>query len=305
MEIQDYWLRALDFKENYLKKTEETAEILRKASNNFNAKIAIVLGSGLGKLQEHIEAEYTFDYADIPNFEKPKVEGHAGKLIFGKIGNVPIIALSGRKHYYELADEPFQNGILKVVFPVHVLANLGVEVYIASNAAGALNPEYKVGDLMLLSSHISHLPNPLLGKFREFKRVDTDEAIDQFPVMSQAYHYYYRKEFESIAKKHNLKTHTGTYLAATGPTYETEAESLLYRQFYNADVVGMSTAPEIIVARTRGMKTMAFSLVTNEIADSGENLTNHEEVNTVLKAGDLQQKLATVMKEFVIQTFDK
>lgn len=261
-------------------------------------KFAITLGSGLGDLGQEIENPIKISYSDIPNFPTTTVPGHEGTLIIGKLSGVPIIGLKGRKHFYEVAHEPFNNGILKSVFAVHTMAELGIKNYFVTNAAGGLNTSYKVGDIMLIKSHINLIPNVLLGPTRSFKRVDDDTLVWTFQPMNEAYSKEYRKIFLTANNKFKDNIHEGIYLGLTGPTYETEGECLGFRDGLGADCVGMSTTPEVIVAKNRNMNVVGFSCVTNTITKEGVNATNHEEVKQILESDKVKKRLQECVLNF-------
>jgi len=257
----------------------------------------IVLGSGLGDLADAIESAKTVSYADIPNFLLPSVAGHDGKLIIGTLEGVSVIALKGRTHFYEVAGDP--NGIEKVVFPVDVLASLGVPNYFVTNAAGGLNQAYHVGDAMVIRSHVNLLPNPLLyrGQVHGFKRIDGEEP-ERFQPMNGAYDAGLRKLLLDAGADFPGHVHEGVYLAGTGPSYESEAECVAFRDGFHADAVGMSTTPEVIVARNRGMRVVGMSCITNVIGEDGTNATNHNEVKRVLESAEVRGRLTGLVWNF-------
>lgn len=187
--------------------------------------------------------------------------------------------------------------MLQVVFGVHVLAELGVPNYFSTNAVGGLNLNYAVGDIMIIRSHINLIPNPLLGREHNFKRLD-GRKTSRFEPMNDAYDPELRALLEKAGEKYAGHVHTGRYLALTGPTYETEAECVAFRDGLFVDAVGMSTAPEIIVARNRGMKTIAFSCITNTITADGTNATNHEEVVKTLDSPEVKERLTGTVRNF-------
>ncbi len=281
--------KALDFQINYENRVKEAVNYLKKQLNE-KPVFGLVLGSGLGELSSKVKNKKVIDYSKIPNFPKSKVPGHEGKLIIGNINDIPVIALKGRKHYYEVAHYPMNVGMLNVVFPVHVLASLGVENYFVTNSAGALNLKYKIGDIMLLKSHLSFLPNPLLG-INYFK-------TELFQPMNSCYDLNLRKLFLKSNFRYKKNIHEGNYLAVTGPSYETEAECVFYRDFLKADAVGMSTVPEVIVARNRRMKVIGFSCITNVIKKDGTNATSHEEVQNILNSEKIKERLNNMILNF-------
>ncbi len=214
------------------------------------SEIGIVLGTGLGKLVDKIEIDKVISYDDIPNFPVSTVESHHGKLIYGKLSGKQILAMQGRFHYYEGYD------LQQITFPVRVMKQLGIHYLLLSNAAGALNTDFKKGALMLIDDHINFLPNnPLRGK-------NYDELGPRFPDMSQPYSDLLNNKLMNIAKRNNILLHKGVYVAVMGPNLETRAEYRMFRNF--ADAVGMSTIPEVIVANHIGLPCAAISVLTDE-----------------------------------------
>lgn len=213
----------------------------------------IVLGSGLGKLADAVENATVIPYTTIPHFAKSTAVGHKGNLICGELGGKFICAMQGRFHYYE--GYPME----QVTFPVRVMRRLGIEYLFVSNAAGGVNFDYKIGDLMIIKDHISLFPNPLIGK-------NLDEFGPRFPDMTRPYDLQLIKMMEEIAAEKGIKLCKGVYLGSTGPTYETPAEYKFYRTA-GADAVGMSTIPEVIVARHAGVPVFGMSVITNEAHD--------------------------------------
>ena len=235
------------------------------------------------------------------------MEGHEGKLIYGRLEGVPVIGLKGRIHFYEHADDFFNNAMLKATFPVQVLAELGVKNYFVTNAAGGLNTDYKVGDIMVLDTHIHRQPNPLLGRHRTFTRVNDGKRVWRFEPTNDLYD----KEFSAMLRQSGPREHThhGTYVAVTGPTYESKGEALELKNRILlpedvestkrvADAAGMSTTAEVIVAKNRGMSAVGFSCITNEIPDTGDNNTDHEEVTAVLNSPEVRNRLSDTVKNF-------
>ena len=233
-------------------KIKETAAFL-KGQTTLNPRVAIVLGSGLGGLVDSLIIEKEIPYSQIPNFPVSTVKGHKGALIFGTLNNVEVVVQSGRFHYYEGYD------MKTLTFPVRVYKELGIEVLILSNAAGGMNPAFKVGDIMLFRDHINLFGNnPLMGP-------NYDELGPRFPDMSEAYSKRLRKIAQTTAKEHNIHLQEGVYVGVTGPCFETPSE---YRMFHilGGDAVGMSTVPETILAVHAGLKVLAISVISNMAA---------------------------------------
>lgn len=295
--------QAYEYQKNYESKVAEAAAYIHgviRTTTSGPPEFGIVLGSGLGSIADEIKECDTIDYECIPNFPKTTVAGHAGKLIAGLLKGVPVIGLQGRKHYYEVADVPFNTGMLQVVFPVHVLAELGVRNYFATNAAGGLNEKYNRGDIMVIDTHINMIKNPLLGRKHTFETAGHKDT-PRFTPMDNEYDRKLTDLLEEAARRANYdptagSTHRGTYLAVTGPSYETKGECRMFRQ--HADAIGMSTAPEIITARNRGMKCVGMSLITNKIAADGTNATNHEEVQDTSRDEKTRKKLCSTVRTF-------
>lgn len=212
-------------------------------------EIGIVMGSGLGELAGRIEVITTLEYNDIPDFPHSTVEGHSGRFIYGKMGGKHILAMQGRIHFYE------GYSIHEVTLPIRALCCCGIDTLIVSNAAGGLNPLFNVGDIMVIEDQINLIPNPLVGKNHE-------ELGPRFPDMKQAYDPDLIRLAHACALTSDVKLRQGCYVGSTGPTFETPAE---YRYFrcIGADATGMSTTPEVIVARHQGVKVLGFSLITN------------------------------------------
>jgi len=247
-------------------------------------KIGVILGTGLGALAERITEKKEIPYENIPHFPLSTVEGHSGKLIIGKLGGKPVIALQGRFHFYEGYD------MKQVTYPVRVMQLLGMEYLFVSNAAGGMNGSFKVGDIMLIEDHINLFPeHPLRGK--NFSELGT-----RFPDMSEAYDLNLRKLATEIAEKNKIKLQFGIYVGTQGPTFETPAEYHFFK-IIGGDAVGMSTVPEVIVACHAGMKVLAFSVIT-DLGVYGKTVkVSHEEV---LEAAEIAQpKLAFIMEEVI------
>ena len=266
-----------------MKELKETVKFLKKQYKQ-TPTVGIVLGSGLGNFVSEIEVEKEVAYEDIPNFPVSTVEGHKGKLIFGKLSGKTIVAMAGRFHYYE------GYAAQDVVFPIRVMKLLGVETLLLSNAAGGVNPSFKVGDIMIIKDHVSFFtPNPLIGK-------NSIEFGPRFPDMSEPYKKHLIQKAKAIAVAHNFDLKEGVYVAVTGPTFETRAEYKLIHVL-GADVVGMSTVQESIVANHMGMEVFAISVVTDVGIREEENIITHEEVLEAAKQAE--PKMATIFKELV------
>ena len=266
-----------------LKQFNETVKFLKKQYKE-TPTVGIVLGSGLGNFVEEIEIEKEVAYGDIPNFPVSTVEGHKGKLIFGKLSGKTVVAMAGRFHYYE------GYSAQDVIFPVRVMKLLGVETLLLSNAAGTVNPDHKVGDIMIINDHISFFtPNPLIGK-------NIADFGPRFPDMSEPYKKHLIQKAKAIAVAHNYDVKEGVYVAVTGPTFETRAE-YHFIKVIGADVVGMSTVQECIVANHMGMEVFAISIVTDIGIREDHTIITHEEVLEAAKQAE--PKLATIFKELV------
>lgn len=229
----------------------ETVEYIKKKSNDFQPEVGIILGTGLGGLVEEIEVEFSLMYSNIPNFPISTLEFHSGKLIFGTLKGKKVIAMQGRLHYYE------GYSMLQITFPVRVMKALGIQYLFVSNAAGSLNPDFKKGDLMVINDHINLQPeSPLRG------RNDADMG-PRFPDMSQPYEKTLIAKALEIAAKDQIACHQGVYVSVTGPNLETKAE-YNYLRIIGGDAVGMSTVPEVIVARHMSIPVFAISVLTDE-----------------------------------------
>jgi len=226
------------------------AEYLKSRLGEYSPKVGIVLGSGLGKLADKIEDPVIVPYSEIPGFPVSTAIGHKGNFVVGMLGGKTVIAMQGRFHYYE--GYPME----LVTLPIRVMAVIGVEYLFVSNAAGGCNPDFEVGDLMIIKDHINMFPNPLIGK-------NMDEFGPRFPDMTTPYDLELIRRAEAIAAEMGISLRKGTYFGSTGPTYETPAEVRFYRTV-GGDVLGMSTIPEVIVARHSSLKVFGMSVVTNK-----------------------------------------
>jgi purine-nucleoside phosphorylase len=262
---------------------EETVKFLR-GKTTMSPRVGIVLGSGLGGLVERVLAEASIGYGGIPNFPKSTVEGHAGQLIFGKLGGKEVVMMAGRFHYYE------GYGMEEVTFPIRVMKALGVDTLIVSNAAGGMNPDYKVGDIVMIRDHVNVFPeHPLRGR--------NDERLGaRFPDMSEPYSLAMIEKATAVAKEAGIEVKTGVYAGVQGPTFETRAEYEWFRRI-GADLVGMSTVPEVIVAVHGGMRVFGASIVTDIGIREEMNAITHEEV--LAAAAAAAPKLAELVEGLV------
>jgi purine-nucleoside phosphorylase len=248
-----------------------------------NPDAGIILGTGLGGLAAKIENRIEIDYKDIPHFPVSTVEGHEGKLIFGDFGRKKVIAMKGRFHYYE------GYGPDLIALPIRVLKYLGIKCLFLSNAAGGVNPDFRIGDIMVITDHINLLPNPLIGK--------NDEQIGpRFPDMGESYDKYLVKKALVIAQDLKIRIHKGVYLGTSGPTFETPAEYRYFR-IIGADAVGMSTVPEVIVARHMGLPCFAVSIITDLGVEGKIEYTTHESV--IQEAVKTEDRMTSLMTEMI------
>jgi purine-nucleoside phosphorylase len=241
----------LDTIEEFRSKRNEATSYIRNRINDFKPEYLVILGTGLGQLTEEVELLTSIDYDDIPHFPVSTVESHHGRLLFGHLGGKPVIAMQGRFHFYE------GYSMQQIVFPVRVARALGVQTLIVSNACGGLNPNFTRGDIMLINDHINFLAdNPLIGP-------NDNELGSRFPDMSEPYTKGLIETAETVALDLSIKMHEGVYLAVSGPMLETKAEYRFMRQL-GADVVGMSTVPEVIAAVHMGLQVLGISVITDE-----------------------------------------
>lgn len=248
-----------------LNKINETAQFLREQAKGEMPKIAIILGTGLGSLVDSIDDKQFIAYKEIPNFPVSTVEGHSGNLIFGTLGGKRVIAMQGRFHYYEGYD------MKQVTFPVRVFKALGVETLFVSNAAGGMNKEFEVGDIMVITDQINLFPeNPLRGK-------NFNELGPRFPAMTEPYDHRLIALADEIAAERSMRLMHGVYVGTTGPTFETPAEYEYFR-IIGGDAVGMSTVPEVIVARHGDMRVFGVSVITDLGGKDITEVPSHEEV---------------------------
>jgi purine-nucleoside phosphorylase len=265
-----------------LERIQETADFL-KSKMHTHPETAIILGTGLGSLVNEITDKYEIGYETIPNFPVSTVEGHSGKLIFGKLGNKDIMAMQGRFHFYE------GYSMKEVTFPIRVMRELGIKTLFVSNAAGGMNPAFEIGDLMIITDHINFFPeHPLRGKNIPYG--------PRFPDMSEAYNQALIRKADEIACEKGIKVQHGIYIGTQGPTYETPAEYKMFR-ILGADAVGMSTVPEVIVANHCGIQVFGISVITDLGVEGKIVEVTHEDVQ---KAADAAQPLmTTIMRELI------
>lgn len=248
-----------------------------------NPDAGIILGTGLGGLAVKIENRIEIDYKDIPHFPVSTVEGHEGKLIFGDFGRKKVIAMKGRFHYYE------GYGHELIALPIRVLKYLGIKCLFLSNAAGGVNPDFRIGDIMVITDHINLLPNPLLG-------MNNEQIGPRFPDMGEAYDKYLVKKALVIAQDLKIRIHKGVYLGTSGPTFETPAEYRYFR-IIGADAVGMSTVPEVIIARHMGLPCFAVSIITDLGVEGKIEYTTHESV--IQEAVKTEDRMTALMTEMI------
>ena len=262
---------------------KESKEFLEAKLAGFKPEVALIVGSGLGGVAGMVTKPVTIPYADIPHFPQPSVAGHAGQMIFGELAGKRLMVLSGRFHYYE------GRSLTDIVYPIHILDALGAKILIVTNAAGGINPTFNPGDLMIIEDHINFMGiNPLIG-LRENGGI-------KFLDMTQAYSTRLREKLDAAAEKLQAPLRRGVYLAGTGPTYETPAEVKAFA-WLGADAVGMSTVPEVIMARYHNLEVVGISCITNLAAGISGKKVSHEEVLEVGKVA--QVKLAKLLTEFV------
>ena len=266
-----------------LEQIDRIAELVR-SRYSYHPKVGIILGSGLGALAASVESATIIPYNIIQDWPVSTVVGHQGHLVVGKIEGKEVIVMQGRVHYYE------GYSMAQVTLPIRVLQRLGIEILIVTNAAGAVNPNFPPGDLMLISDHINLIGmaglNPLRGP-------NIDELGTRFPDMSQAYDKALMELARKVAAEEKLRLHEGVYICLAGPSFETPAD-LRFLCIIGADAVGMSTVPEVIIARHGGTRVLGISGISNKANLDGETATTHEEV---MEAGQkLAPKLTTLIR---------
>jgi len=267
-----------------LESIESTVQYIKNRIGDFEPEVGIILGTGLGGLVKEIEVEKQLMYSNIPDFPISTLEFHSGKLIFGTLGGVKVVAMQGRLHYYE------GYSMQQITFPVRVLKYLGIKTLYVSNASGSLNPAFKKGDLMVIADHINLQPqNPLVGR-------NNNELGPRFPNMSQPYQRSLIDKALTIAKANNITCHKGVYVAVTGPNLETKAE-YNYLRIIGGDAVGMSTVPEVIVANHMSLPVFAISVLTDEGFTEELERVSLEEIIRV--AEEAEPQLTLILKELI------
>ncbi len=263
---------------------QETVSFI-KGKTNFAPEYGVILGSGLGSFTDDILIEYILPYGEIPNFPVSTVQGHKGALVFGTIGDKKVVAMQGRFHYYE------GYSMQEVTFPVRVMKFLGVEKLIVSNASGGVNPNYEVGSVVILEDHINMMPeHPLRGK--------NDERFGpRFVNMSEPYSKNMIIKAKELAQKLNIKVHEGIYLGLQGPTFETLAEYKMVK-ILGADCVGMSTVPEVIVARHMNIECFGLSVITDMGNEENIETVSHDEVLQAAKKAE--PHVRSLIKELIL-----
>lgn len=250
-----------------------------KSKTIIQPKVGIVLGSGLGNIADKINVEVIIPYKDIPNFIAPTIEGHKGNLIFGNVSGIDVVLMQGRNHYYE------GHSMKEVTYPIRIMKELGVEILITSNATGGLNPSFQIGDIMFVNDHINLMgDNPLKGP--------NDEIGPRFLDLTNAYDSELRTIAKMFCINNNIRFNEGVLVAISGPTYETPAE-YRYMRIIGGDAVGMSTIPEVLVAKHCGMKVFSMSLITNLNTIENKIEINHEDVQKI--ANESAEKMGALI----------
>lgn len=265
-----------------LQRIQRIADHLKKITGEVPAT-GIILGTGLSGLGREIDVAHAIAYKDIPEFPVSTVEGHPGRLLFGRLGGKPVVAMQGRLHFYEGWSMP------EVLLPVRVMKLLGIERLFVSNACGGVNPAFDTGDLMIINDHINLFPNPLIGP-------NIDAFGPRFPDMSEPYDRALIAQAKDIAARHGIPVREGVYVGLTGPTLETPAE-YRYIRIIGGDAVGMSTVPEVIAARQMGLPCFAMSVITDMGVEGRIEKTTHAMVQRV--AEKAEPDLTLIMRELV------
>jgi purine-nucleoside phosphorylase len=263
-----------------------TTEYIKRKIGDFEPEIGIILGTGLGGLVDDIEIQHKLMYSNIPNFPISTLEFHSGRLIFGMLSGKRVVAMQGRLHYYEGYD------MKQITFPVRVMKTLGIKKLFVSNASGALNPDFRKGDLMIINDHINlQTDNPLRGR-------NSDDLGPRFPDMSEPYNKQMLKLGMEIAKRNNIRCHEGVYVAVNGPNLETKAEYRFLR-IIGGDAVGMSTVPEVIVANHMSLPVFAISVLTDEGFPDTLKAVSLEEI--IKTASEAEPQMTKILKELLLE----
>jgi len=269
--------------EQYVSKVREAAKYIQEKTMK-KPRIAIVLGSGLGKISQNLEEALSIPYSDIPNFPSSTAPGHKGELLIGSLKGKDTLLMNGRFHYYE------GYTMKEVTFPIRVMQELGIENLILTNAAGTLNPDFEVGVPCIITDHINFFgDNPLIGP-------NFDDWGPRFPDMTEVYSKSLVQEAFKSAKKLNIKVYSGVYLGLSGPTFETPAEMAMMRNF-GADLVGMSTVPEAIVAKHAGMEILGITAITDKAVPEQLKEVSAEEVLKI--AEKTGQSIADIIMDLI------
>ena len=263
---------------------QETAAAIRARAPGFLPKVGIILGSGLGEFADGFEGKVSIPYADLPNFPTSSVPGHAGRLVLGKVGGEPVVAMQGRVHYYE-GFTPAQ-----VAFPARVLCSLGIQALVVTNAAGGINLDFAPGDLMVITDHLN------LSGWNALTGHNDERVGPRFPDMSSAYNPTLRELLFEAAKKRGVSLRQGVYAILSGPSYETPAEIRMLRTL-GADAVGMSTVPEVIAAAHMGVPVAGVSCITNLAAGIGHKPLSHGDVAET--ANRVKDVFSSLLSEFL------
>ena len=269
---------------NYTNEQYQEAVAFIAARITGSPETAIILGSGLGSLADRIEEAIVIPYAEIPHFMHSTAAGHKGNFICGKLGGKQVLAMQGRFHYYE------GYSMQKVTFPVRVMKLLGIKNLLVSNAAGGINNTFKVGDLMIIRDHINMMPNPLIGSNNELFGT-------RFPDMTRAYDREFICAIEEIAASHAIPLKKGVYVGLTGPSFETPSEYAFYGRV-GGDAIGMSTVPEVIVARHAGLRVFGMSVITNEGYHFADDFVN-DGADVIVAANKAAAVMTTLFSELV------
>ncbi len=266
-----------------LEKIKQSAAYINQRCQDFNPEVGIVLGTGLGNFADNIEEKYSIAYSEIPNFPISTVQGHKGRMIFGLVGGRRVVAMQGRFHYYE------GYGMEQVTFPIRVMKFLGIKNLFVSNASGGINTSFRVGDLMVITDHINLMPNPLVGP-------NIEELGPRFPDMHDCYNHALIAKATAIAEDRNIKLQYGVYVGGTGPTFETQAEYKYFKAI-GGDTAGMSTVPEVIVARHMSIPVFGVSVITN--CGLSDEIGDHEDVQR--QGAKAAVKMTTLFVELIKQ----